>query len=139
MPLITGAISSSSLQTTDCGPVEISPMPTMPSSVRTSTSVSSTRRVISCAVQRTRSAGMPIGMHQDVRDFHASCLLSRRLHVPSDVLLRDVKAPRPLEGLIGSRPFRGVIGAEVSVARGQLKRYAAIRSRGPLQHILSAS
>ena len=61
IPLITGAMSSSSLHTTGCGPVEISPMPTMPASVRTSTSVSSTRRVISCAVQRTRSAGMPIG------------------------------------------------------------------------------
>ena len=43
-PMITGAMSSSSLHTADCGPVEISPMPTMPASVRTSTSVSSTRR-----------------------------------------------------------------------------------------------
>ena len=51
MPMIAGLIISSMSQTIGCGPEAISPMPTTPSSVRTSTSVRIARANSSCAVQ----------------------------------------------------------------------------------------
>src|SRR5688572_3978673 len=50
MPTIAGVIILRRSQTTACGPLATSPMPTTPSSVRTSTSVRTARAKGSCAV-----------------------------------------------------------------------------------------